>query len=157
MKFDPEDVSPALRDAFNHVKYLGIDPGKSNGVCGFDYKYSMLFMYTVKEKDMNNFLDLFKALDAIICENFLLYPNKAMKQVYSDMPTSRVIGRIEEFCDIHKIKLVKQPATIKSTGYRWINRNPPAKGNPRIHEMDALVHFMYWAIKSGRIDASTLV
>src|SRR5512138_28485 len=141
----------------NPVVFLGIDPGESNGVCGYDANYNIMFMYTVKEEDISEFLDLFDHLGLIICEDFVLYPNKAMQQVYSDMTTSRVIGRIEEWTKKHGVRLIKQLATIKTTGYKWIGMKPPTKANPKNHEMDANVHFMYWAIKNGKVDAASLL
>jgi hypothetical protein len=52
---------------------------------------------------------------------------------------------------------VLQKATIKKNGYNWIGIKPPSKSNPRNHEMDAHVHFMYWAIRTGKINANSLL
>ncbi len=137
--------------------YLGADPGEKNGISCYGAEYNLIAMITVLEEDMGEFLEFFKNLKLIICEDFVLYPNKAMKQVYSDMPTSRVIGRIEEFCRKNKVQLIKQLAAIKPTGYKWIGKKPLPKSNPRNHELDAHVHFMYWAIKHGKINAASLL
>ncbi len=141
----------------NAVKYLSIDPGKANGVCGFDSRYYLQFMYTVREEDMQRFLECFEAVTLCIVEDFKLYPNKSQQQIYSDMLTSRVIGRIEGWAARHRVELIKQGASIKKNGYAWIGKKPPSKSDPTNHMKDAHVHFMYWAIKNRRIDASVLL
>lgn len=150
-----------LKEAFNAeenpVKYLAIDPGKANGVCGYDAKYYLLFMLTVPADDMHKFLDVFATVDTAIIEDFLLYPNKSGAQRYSNMETSRVIGRTEAWAERKGVKLVKQPASIKPNGYAWIGQKPLPKTNPLNHQMDANVHFMFWAIKNGKIDMKQLV
>lgn len=152
-----EHLSSAFNSEINPVKYLAIDPGKINGVCGYDAKYYLNFMYSIPETDMPIFLELFNYVDKCIVENFLLYPNKALQQTYSSMVTSRVIGRIEHWASVKNIELIKQNATIKKTGYAWIGQKPPSKSNPRNHELDANVHFIYWAVKNRKIDAADLI
>lgn len=137
--------------------YLGIDPGEKNGIAGYSDKYELLWMLTVKEPDMGPFIGKCNNLKLIIIEDFLLYPSKAMPQSFSDMPTSRVIGRVEEIARTKDIKIIKQPANIKKTAYKWIGVKQPSKSNPRNHELDAHAHFMFWAIKYGKINASSLL
>lgn len=141
----------------NPVEYLAIDPGKSNGICGYDAKLYMVFMLTISSTDMVRCLHQFEKVQYCIVEDFKLYPNKARSQSYSNMETSRVIGRIEAWAELKDVKLIKQPATIKETGYKWIGQKPLPKSDKKNHQVDAHVHFMYWVIKSGRFDASNLV
>ncbi len=141
----------------NPVKYLGVDPGISNGVCGYNARYYLAFMWTINESDMNDFLEQFDMIDTCVIENYTLYPNKAQAQIYSDMVTSRVIGRFEGWTARKGIRLVKQPASLKKVGYAWIGQKQPSKSDPQNHAKDAHVHFMYWAIKSGKLDASILL
>lgn len=136
----------------NPVKYLAIDPGKANGICGYDEKFYLAFMHTIREEDMQKYLDCFATLATVIVEDFVLYPNKSKEQIYSDMLTSRVIGRIEGWAARNNIKLVKQPASIKKAGYLWIGKKPLPKSNPQNHKMDAHVHGMYWAIRNKLVD-----
>jgi hypothetical protein len=148
---------PGQQLATESVIYLSIDPGKSNGVCGYDADYALLFMITVKSSEMIMFLQQFKNLKKCILEGFTLFPNKAKEQVYSDMETPRVIGRVESWATIVGVELIKQAPSIKPTGYKWIGEKPLPKSNPKNHSLDAHVHFMYWAIKGGHIDARSLV
>jgi hypothetical protein len=152
-----ESLALAFNEPANPIMYLGIDPGKANGVCGYDAKYYLQFMYTIPSEAMIPFLHVFTEIKTCVVENFVLYPNKAREQTYSDMETSRVIGRVETWAELKKIELVKQLATVKITGYKWLGQKPPTKSNPLNHEMDANVHFMYWAIKKGLIPARSLV
>lgn len=152
-----EHLKTAVNAEHNPVAYLAIDPGVSNGVCGYDAKYYLQFMYSIHEGDLAEFLDLFEFVDKCIIEDFVLYPNKAQHQTYSDMPTSRVIGRIEDWGRRKKIDVIKQKATVKTTGYKWANKQPLPKSNPMNHALDAHIHFIYWAVKNGRMDARALL
>lgn len=165
MNFDPKNVTEeglahlkeAVNADVNPVESLGIDPGSRNGICGYDSRHYLQFMYSINEKDVTLFLRAFTKLKRIIIEDYRLYPNKTKQQVYSDMLTPRVIGRVEDYCTMRDIELIKQGASIKDTGYKWIGKKPPPKGNPKRDPMDAHVHFMYWAIKNRHIDAGKLI
>ena len=141
----------------NPVVYLAIDPGKANGICGYGEKYDLLFMLTIHANDMVMFLHQFKKVKKCIMESYNLYPKKAQQQLYSDMETSRVIGRVEYWTEHAGVELVMQPASIKSTGYKWIGQKPLPKSNPKNHALDGHVHFMYWAIKHGLVSAADIL
>ena len=150
-------LEEAVNATHNPVEYLSSDPGKANGVCGYDAKYYLVFMLTIQADDMVMFLEQFKKVKKFIVEDYLLYPNKAKDQTYSDMETPRVIGRIESWAERHKVEVIKQGAHIKSTGYAWIGEKPLPKSNKKNHELDAHVHFMYWAVRTGKINAVDLL
>jgi hypothetical protein len=150
-------LNEAVNAEHNPVKYLGIDPGKSNGICGYDDKFYPQFMLTVLADDMVMFMHQFKKVETCVIENYILYPNKSKEQRYSDMQTSRVIGRVEHWAEVRKVNLVKQPAAVKASGYAFIGKKPLPKSDKRNHELDAHVHLMYWAVSKGKIDAKTLL
>jgi len=152
-----EHLKEAVNAPENPVNYLSIDPGKANGVCGYDAKHYLVFMLTIQAVDMNLFIHQFEQVKTCIIEDFKLYPNKTRAQHYSDMETSRVIGRVESWAELKKVELVKQGATVKATGYAWIGEKPLPKSNVRNHMMDAHVHFMYWAVRKGFINAKDLL
>jgi hypothetical protein len=141
----------------NPIIYLAIDPGAANGVCGYDVKCYPQFMHTVASEDMVKYLEIFTEVKKCILEDFLLYPDKAKHQTYSDMVTSRVIGRVEAWAERREVEVVKQGAKIKKTGYMWIGEKPLPKSNSKNHVMDAHVHFIYWAVRKGLISASSLL
>lgn len=152
-----ERLHEAVNVDLNPVTYLSIDPGKSNGCCGYDERHHLMFMITIQADDMVKFLHQFDKVQKCILEDFMLYPDKTKQQVYSDMETSRVIGRVETWAELKNIDLIKQPARIKPTGYLWTGKKPLPKSNPKNHELDAHIHFMYWAVKNGRIKAEDLL
>jgi hypothetical protein len=152
-----DQINSLVNNWVNPVKYLAIDPGKTNGVCGYDVHFDLMFMMAVQSIDMNLFLHQFEKVSACICESYNLYPNKIKEQIYSDMETPRVIGRIENWTEIKKVDLIMQAATVKRTGYLWIGKKPLSKSDPKNHQMDAHVHFMYWAVKNGHISARDLL
>lgn len=141
----------------NPVLYLSIDPGKANGVCGYDAKFYPVFMATIKSLDLLIFLKQFEQLQKLIMEGYRVYPGKEKAHIYDDLETPRVIGRVEAYCETNDVNLVMQPATVKSTAYLWIGEKPLPKSNPLNHQMDAHAHFMFWAIKNGKIAAAELL
>lgn len=159
-RLSPEYLShlnTTVNNEQNPVMYLGIDPGRANGICGYDAKYYLQFMLTVHADDMVMFLNQFQHIATCVIEGYRVYPHKLRQHIYSDLETSRVIGRVEGWATRGKITLVVQGADIKSIGYKWIGKKPLPKSNRKNHELDAHVHFMYWAVKNGRIPAHSLV
>lgn len=152
-----ERLATFANNEVNPIKYLGIDPGKANGFCGYDAKCYLQFMVTVAAEDMVKYLKCFKNVDTCVIENFLLYPNKAKQQAYSEMLTSKVIGRVESWAEMNDVTLVKQGATIKKTAYLWLGKKIPSKSDPTNHTQDAHAHFTYWAIRTGKINATEFV
>lgn len=158
--FDPstlDNLEVTVNSEVNPVRYLGIDPGKYNGVCGYDAKQYLQFMYVVADIDITQFIHRFKNIKTCVIEDFRLYPNKAKSQHYSKMGTSLIIGRVESWAELNNVELIKQPATIKDTGYKWIGKTPPAKSSNMNDPMDAHVHFTYWAVKKGLINPADLL
>jgi len=139
------------------IIYLAIDPGKFNGVCGYDEKYQLHFMHVVASTDMTKFIRAFNNVTTCIIEDFKLYPNKAFEQAYSDMETPRVIGRVEDWATMRDIRVIKQGASIKKTGYLWLGKTPPSKSSNQNDPMDAHVHFIYWAVMHNKINAIDLL
>lgn len=150
-------LNEAVNALANPVNYLAIDPGTSNGVCGYDVKLYPMFMMTVSADDMVMFLHQFNLVKKCILESYHIFPNKAKDHIYSDLETPRVIGRVESWAEIKKVDLIKQPSSIKPTGYKWIGKKPLPKSNPRNHSLDAHVHFMYWAVRANKIPLEDLI
>ncbi len=160
MKLSPQELehlAATVNEPMNPVKFLAIDPGKSNGVTFYDERYRLVFSMTVDADDMVEFLEQFKLVHTVICESFLLYPNKAKEQTYSSMETSRVIGRIESWCAQMGIRLIMQPASIKPIAYKWLGKKKPSKSDSTNHQKDAHAHFIYWGVRTGKIDMKSLI
>jgi hypothetical protein len=152
-----ENLKRVVNNEERPVRYLAIDPGKSNGICGYDGDCKIMMMWTVMEENVLDFLNQFDNLERCIIEDFLLYSNKAFEQVGSNMLTSRVIGRVEGWAARKDIPLTKQKAAIKPTGYRFIGKKPLHKQHRLHHALDAHVHFIYWAVGKGLVKAGDLL
>jgi len=150
-------LKEAVNSPENPVTYLGIDPGESNGICGYNVNFHLQFMTTIYFEDITKFLHQFDHVKLCIIEGYQVYPNKARQHIYSDLKTPRVIGRVESWAEIKDINLIRQPATVKATGYKWIGEKPLPKSNPQNHALDAHVHFMYWAVRHGKVNAADLL
>lgn len=152
-----ESLKDRVNEPPNPTTYLAVDPGKSNGFCGYDDRHHLTFMFTIPSTNMIRVLQLFTKVQIIIVENFTLFPHKRTEANYSDMETSRVIGRIESWAELNKVEIIKQGPNVKKTGYQWLGIPSPSKSNPANHELDAHCHFTYWAVKNGRINLLNLI
>ena len=153
-----DSIEHVVNEPINPVKFLGIDPGKANGIVLYDGAFRLVYMMTVHADDMVRFLSQFKFVHTVIIEDYRLYPNKAHKQIYSDMETSRVIGRIEAWAETQGgIRVIKQGSNILDNAFMWLGQKPPGKSNPRRHIMCANAHFVFWAVKQGHIKVSDLL
>lgn len=151
------NLNSAVNAEENPVAYLGIDPGESNGICGYDAKYYLLFMLTIHHEDMILFMHQFKSVKKCIMEGYKVFSHKAKHHINSDLKTTQVIGRVQSWAQLHEVELILQPSKIKSTGYKWIGKKPLPKSNPMNHSLDAHVHFMYWAVITRRIKLEDLL
>lgn len=150
--------SEAVNSKMNPVIYLSIDPGHYTGICGYDEKCYPQFMYVVASKDVSRFLRCFTKIQKLIYEGYWLFPNKAPQQSYSNMETPRVIGRIEDWAEDHPgVELIKQKPGDKKSGYAFLGKKPPSKASNKNDTSDAHVHFIYWAVKTGKINAIDLL
>ena len=86
-----------------------IDPGRTTGLVildNIDYakrSYNICFVVEIDwdhRSELRNILEAFSVdLDAIVMENFLLYPSRAVNQSYDDMPAPKVIERITVYSE----------------------------------------------------------
>jgi hypothetical protein len=144
-------LKEAVNADHNPVIYLSIDPGKSNGVCGYNAKYYPMFMLVIDSEDMILFLHQFKRIEKCITEKYIVYSNKAKQHIGSNLETSRVIGRIESWAKTNDVQLIMQPASDKVQGYIFMQQKPLPKTNLLNHAMDAKAHFYFWAVRTHRI------
>jgi hypothetical protein len=124
--------------------YLAIDPGKTTGWASFNEEGKLV--------DLGQTRDIAEVLKKtipkiIIVENFKLHPWQASKQSWSDFPASRVIGKIEFYCDMADTELIKQDASCKETGYKW-GGIKKAKVHKDSHQLDAVAHGVFYLIKN---------
>lgn len=152
-----EKIKAYVNNSFNPLVYLSIDPGESNGVTAYDEKAYLQLMVTVPWERMTAFLEIFENVNQCVYEDYRMYPQKTKDHIYSDLKTTRVIGRIESWSERKSIPLIKQGAHIKKTAYLWLGKKSLPKSNPKNHEWDAHAHFTYWAVQKKLIDPAELL
>ena len=105
------------------------------------------------------------SIDALIVEEYRLYPEMAREQGYSDFATSKIIGVIEYLAEVRGIPLFMQGASVKKRARRIGERAEfPGKvrmlghgrgryrgwdfDGPSQHERDATAHGVWWAFRN---------
>lgn len=132
------------------TKILALDPGGTTGYACLvveGKKIGWENFGNLKDVETNKLADLIDWADVVVCENFRLRPKKgrAGSFDYSEMPTSKLIGKIEAICEIRNTKLVLQEPAIKPVGYGFSNQKY-VPGKPGTHWQDALAHGVYYAV-----------
>lgn len=141
------------------VAYLCLDPGDTTGWATFDASGNVIKTGHLLFKDgreavyefLKTFMDYTPFKEGhlkVICEDFQLYPWKAMQQSWSDLNTARVIGVIEYWCYLTGCSLIMQSANIKPIAYKWAGITKP-KQKLMTHSMDAYVHGVYYLQSKG--------
>lgn len=136
--------------------YISIDPGEMNGICTYDEKAAITSMQVVPIDKLVNFLEELQNVHLCICEEYRVYPQKAKQHVYNKLETLRAIGRAESWCQRNSIKLIMQPASVKSIGFKYLGISEPPRSDKLSHAKVAHAHFTYWAVKNGKIDPRRL-
>ncbi len=149
--------------AFN---LLAIDPGDvHNGIAYFGAEDLMVERKWTRdwtEQTLFDFIETRKhEIDAVVIEEYRLYPELAFEQGYSDFPTVQVIGIVRYLCSKHGINFTKQGASIKRRARRVGERmNMPGEirmlgagrnkyrgwdfDGPTQHERDATAHGIWY-------------
>lgn len=128
------------------TKYISIDPGDTSGWATFDEKGDLIQMgSTHSDKDLTDVLDTTKPT-LVVCEDWITVGHKTFGG--DKMNTARLIGKIEFWCELNGVKMVKQPASVKPIAYLWAGMKKP-KNHAVSHEPDAYVHGVYYLQKAG--------
>lgn len=156
------------------LNFLAIDPGDVHqGVAYFEIDISMVEGRTVKRwwtRDLTR-ASLIKlveeaSIDALVVEEFRLYPELAREQGYSDFKTPKIIGVLEYLAEVRCIPVYGQGASLKRKARRIGERSGfPGKmrmlgsgrsryrgwdfEGPSQHERDATAHGVWWAFRNA--------
>lgn len=140
---------------------IAIDPGRTTGVCvasvapaSRDYAlleavavewdqrhkvlYNLLLKYSVDVED--------EAIGAIVIESFMLYPDKAAAQSYSDFPSVDVIGAVRAFAYLLGLErlIVMQGAAQRKSARIQAEHYDMVRATK--HTRDAYQHLRYYVI-----------
>lgn len=146
------------------ARILAFDPGFTTGcvaVSNIDYancKYQITGYKAIEWASRGCILELLQRfnamgdLDAIVIEDFKLFPNKALDQSYSDFPSSKVIERITVYAELLGIedRLVLQMPSLRHNV-----KLPSAEHSaiPNKHCIAAMLHARYY-IRVNRLKGS---
>lgn len=141
------------------ITFISFDPGENTGVTLYNEKGHLQQLEVIHHKKINEWLRELVADDIITCiiEDYRVYPNKAKAHIYSDVKTVAVIGRLEYWAEAHEIKIVKQPASLKTTGFKYLGIAEPPRSNPRSHGFVAHAHATFYFVKNGILDPKELL
>lgn len=133
--------------------YFVCDPGDVSGWAEFAHDGSLLGYGQVDESQFMEFITdrVHSDLELVICEDFTLFQHKAMAQTNArsrKMKTSKKIGQMEMTCQLRNVKMVLQPANIKTIGYKWAGLEPPSN-HAISHQFDAVAHGVFYLQKNG--------
>jgi hypothetical protein len=133
------------------VKILGLDPGKTTGVAFIeiiDKKVKLQYINETKDVTLLELVEFFKDADVLVCEDFLVRPQKAHKGAFDwdNMVAPRVIGAATSLAKQYESEYVLQSPSIKPVGYGWSGMSY-VKGKKGMHMQDALCHAVYYAVK----------
>jgi len=120
-------------------RLMAIDPGETCGNATFT---DGEFLCADQCKDMMNYINTQDwYANVIVYEDYKIYPGKLKLHSFSDIPTLKVIGVIEYFCDQNNIKVIKQLASTAKgfcTNIKLKEWGFYQKGKP--HANDAIRH-----------------
>lgn len=130
-------------------RFLAIDPGETTGWAEFDEDGFGIGLGQVKQIGLTKFLTdhVHSELKAVICEDYKNHGFTQQKR-WSRNQTSKNIGKIEVFAELHGVTVILQPNTVKGIGYMWSGIDPPSNHGIS-HQYDAYVHGVYYLQSNG--------
>lgn len=150
-------------------RLVSVDPGGAHvGVCCFGRdeagKWACFWAAEMTPLQFEDWLSeqmVYSTIDILVVEQFTLYPDKAMAQTGSDMPTSQLIGVIKY---IHRhmagvaarwprpdVELVLQPASIQKPTLGILKRRKVQSTAKKMrageHALSAELHGYYYILE----------
>lgn len=95
--------------------------------------------------------DSYGPITVAVVEDFRLFMKRARAQRNSNMPASKIIGKLEAMRDMSKgaTRLVMQPASVKTMGMRYAGIDRMPSDHSKTHSLDAYVHGYFYGVKEG--------
>jgi hypothetical protein len=132
---------------------LGVDPGQLTGIALVDDQGALQRNWNADFDTVKKMLadkKFTSLIDQVVMEQFVLYRNKAGKQVGSKMPASKVIGMVELWASMHNIPIAMQMASVLPIAMK-ISRVRPVGAHNDNHWVDAYNHAFYWLVKHRNV------
>lgn len=142
------------------MKLLAVDPGTHSGWCVIDTDVDpkvQQFGTTHSQEEFHQLLDSgnFNDVDKTIVEDYKIRPAKGPKDFqhnWDAVPAIHIIGAIEFWCFEYSIPCVLQQAAIKPAA-AGLTGLPYEKGKKNMHHIDAMLHGLYFLVKSKTCSA----
>jgi hypothetical protein len=97
------------------------------------------------------FVEKYGKPDVIVVEDFRLWRWKAQKQSGSNMPASKVIGKIELWARMHNIPVVMQKPQDKDMGAKWSGIKTPGN-HDQSHHIVAYNHAVFYLVMNKMLN-----
>jgi L-fucose mutarotase/ribose pyranase (RbsD/FucU family) len=137
------------------ARILSFDPGRTTGcvaVSSINYAectYTITGYKAIEWTSRSSILELLQRfkdmgdLDAIVIEDFRLFPNKALDQAYDEFPSSKVIERITVYAELLGIDnlIVMQMPSLRHNVKLPVAEH---KAIPNKHCIAAMLHARYY-------------
>jgi hypothetical protein len=136
--------------------YIAIDPGETSGWAGFDEKGVIQEFGQFTQDEQNKWLDanIKPTVKMVIVEEYRNYKGGTFKGQKNQ--TSKNIGAIEMICELRGVPYTRQPANIKTIGYKFAGLGEPPKNHAISHQYDAVAHGTYYLRVNGILVPTSL-
>lgn len=134
--------------------YLGVDPGATTGVVLCTEGGIPLIHENLRSADdFSDFLTSIEELGVrirkVIVEDYTIFKHRAKAHIGSNLPASRIIGRMEDRAKQWGVDLVKQPASILPMAEKLTNNKMSSHGaHSETHWVSAHLHVCYYLIQN---------
>jgi hypothetical protein len=141
-----------------HLSIIAIDPGEEHngvaifvgGICRFTTSCDRRTLFASIGMWAGNFCRGTGKFDAMVVEEFKLYPSKAASLSWSTLGTVEIIGALRERALTNELPFVTQPASIKKATRALIQRRGLVLIGSDGHARDAELHGYYYLMADER-------
>jgi hypothetical protein len=127
---------------------IAFDPGEITGWAEFNSEGELTRYGQLKFDDLVDYCNKLTDVEHIICEDFRIRRNKAVKFIGNRMETIQAIGVIRATAKRLKANFVLQDSSILQIAQLW-TQMPLPKDHSFSHWLSAYNHGAYWLITNG--------
>lgn len=109
------------------IRYIAVDPGNNVGIAEFNIEGRFLRRDTIKKPYfftyLKNRLGHPENIQAVICENFRMFPGMPHNMIMNTFDVVRVIGAVDYACFINGVELHLQEPNVRTVAEKWLGFN----------------------------------
>lgn len=127
------------------VNRLAIDPGDVHVGYAFDYEGEIMTGECSPAAACDGVITLMtrNAIDELVIEEWVLYPEERTNQTWKPMLTSQLIGALKHIAHMFRVPVVEQGAAIKKPTRKQLPARGIEQQGQTIHARDAELHLWY--------------